>query len=455
MIKKLLAVCLSVLMVLVLFGCGSKENEAAPSGSADDKTLYYYNSIVTDEQKAAWEDIFAGFEAETGIKVQPTWQGTWDEAPQILNTMKMSKTPVDVIIQGVGLIQSPLGPGAMVKDLTPYISDDIKGRYEDGILDSCYMGDHLWCLPMADGGAWTIMYNKDMFAELGLTVPTTFAELKEVSNVIAEKKGITPLMISGKDGWTWPGLFMSTYGESTNGKSIDGIEDFLNGKTQFTGEKEVKAFTWIKDLFDAGIMKTDSFDTDSTGMIASFVQGQVAMIFALDSYKEYIGDPGFEYGVMPYPIMDGASDYYYGYGVGDGSLCMSATIADSHIDYAVKFMEYATRPENAKKVLNANATSGTKVKIFKDIDPSSDEFVADLNEYVVKHGITYLDWIYPGQVNDAFCQVIPALCAGTMTAEQACAEIQKSLDTLKTESNYIYAWWDNFTEEQADLVFGK
>ncbi len=453
--KKVLLICLSLLMVLALAGCGGKNDGGNEPAPADENTLYYFNNTVTDNTKAAWEEIFKDFEAETGVKVNATWQGTWDEGPQILNSMKLAHTPVDIIIQGVGLIQSPLGPGAMVKDLTPYISDEIIGRYEDGILNSCYMGGHLWCLPMADGGTWSIMYNKTMFEELGLEVPTTFDELKHVAEVITAEKGITPMMISGKDGWTWPGLFMSTYGEATDGNAVATIEEFLNGNKTFTTETEVKAFQWIADLFDAGIMKADSFDTDGTGMIASFVQGKVAMIFVLDSYDAYIGDPGFEYSVMPYPIMPGANDFYFGYGVGDGSLCMSSTIEESHIENAVKFIEFCTRPENAIKVLQADKPDGTKVKIFKDIEPASAGFVTELNEVCIKHGITYLDWIYPGQVNDVFCQTIPAVCAGTMTAEQAAAEIQKSLDTLVKENDYIYAWWDNFNEEQAAQVFGK
>ena len=455
--KKALMSCLAVMMTFgLLTGCGGKDGGgSATPAAAEENTLYYFNNIVTDNTKAAWEEIFADFEAETGIKVVATWQGTWDEGPQILNTMKLSKTPVDVYVQGVGLIQSPLGPGALVKDLTPYIGDDILSRYEDGLLDSCYMGGHLWCLPMADGGTWCIMYNKTMFEELGLEVPTTFEELKAAADVISAEKGITPMMISGKDGWTWPGLFMSTYGEATDGDAVAEIEKFLNGEKTFTTDAEVKAFQWIADLFDAGIMKADSFDTDGTGMIASFVQQKVAMIFVLDSYDAYIGDPGFEYGVMPYPVMGDAKDFYFGFGVGDGSLCMSTTIDPSHVDYALKFMEFATRPENAKKVLMAEKPEGTKVKIFKDIDAASAGFVTELNDVCIKHGITYLDWIYPGQVNDVFCQVIPALCAGTMTAEQAAAEIQKSLDTLKKESNYIYAWWDNFTDEQKALVYGE
>lgn len=448
--KRIITLMLTCLLLLtVLSGCGSDVQES----QADENTLYFFSYVLNDEQTSAWEEIFADFEEETGIKVKASYQGTWSETPELLNSMKLSNTPVDVLIQGVGLIQSPLGPGAMIKDLTTLVDQEVIDRYEEGVLDSCYMGDYLWCLPMADGGSWTIMYNKTMFDELGLEVPSTFAELENAADIINDKLGITPLMINGKDTWAWPGIFMSTYGEATDGESIANVESFLNGDKTFDGEAEIQAFDWIADLFEAGIMKTDSFDTDTTGLVASFVQEKVAMIFTLDSTLSDIrsANPDFEYGVLPYPVMDGASDYYYGYGIGDGSLCVPAFIDDSRLEMVEKFLEFATRPENATKVLNANGA--TKFKIMKDVENSDDSFVKEMNEVVTPHAITYLDWIWPAQINDAFCQAIPALAAGTIDSEQAVKMIQEAYETIVRENDYIYAWWDNFTTEEAQMVF--
>ena len=448
--KKIITLLLSTLLFLgFLTGCSKKD---APVKD-DENTLHFFSYVLPEEQTAAWEEIFKDFETETGIKVEAKYQGTWSETPELLNSMKLSKTPVDILIQGVGLIQSPLGPGAMIKDLTTLVGDEVLNRYEDGVLDSCYMGDHLWCLPMSDGGAWTIIYNKTMFEELGLEVPTTFEELKVVADKINAEKNITPLMINGKDTWAWPGIYMSTYGEATKGQSIANVEKFLNGEKEFNGAAEIQAFDWIKDLFDAGIMKSDSLDTDTTGLVASFAQQKAAMIFTLDSTLTDIRNvnPEFEYGVLPYPAMSGADDYYYGYGIGDGSLCVPAFVNDAKLEKVASFLEFATRPENAEKVLNA--TGATKFKIMKDVDNSNDPFVQEMNEVVTPHAITYLDWIWPAQINDAFCQAIPALASGTITSQEAVEMVQNAYETIVRENDYIYAWWDNFSAEEAQMVY--
>ncbi|HNW04044.1 MAG TPA: extracellular solute-binding protein [Oscillospiraceae bacterium] len=447
--QKMAALFLALLMVLLLSACGSKGSE-----KTDPNTLYLFTYTLSDEaQEAAWSEVFADYEAETGIKVEATYQGTWSETPELLTAAKLAGTPIDIFINGVGLIQSPLGPGAMVKDLTTLVGDDIIGRYEEGVLDSCYMGDHLWCLPLADGGCWCIVYNKAIFNELGLEIPSTFEELAHCADVINTELGITPMMINGKESWSWPGIYMSTYGEATGGQSIENVEAFLSGEKTFNGEAEIQAFDWISDLFEAGIMKADSLDTDSTGLIAAFAQEKCAMLFTLDSYVTYCeaANPDLEVGVMPYPVMEGATDYYYGYGIGDGSLCIPSFIEDDRIAMAVDFIEFVTRPEEAEKILTCDGP--TKFKIFKDIDTDPSEFVAEMNEVVTPHAVTYLDWIWPAEINDAFCQGIPALVSGTITSEQACGLVQDAYDTIVQEDNYIYQWWNNFTEEEAKLVY--
>ena len=90
---------------------------------------------------------------------------------------------------------------------------------------------------------------------------------------------------------------------------------------------------------------------------------------------------------------------------------------------------------------------------MKEVDNSDDAFVQEMNEVVTPHAVTYLDWIWPAQINDAFCQAIPALASGTITSEEAVTMVQNAYDTIVRENDYIYAWWDNFTEEEAQMVY--
>jgi raffinose/stachyose/melibiose transport system substrate-binding protein len=56
--------------------------------------------------------------------------------------------------------------------------------------------------PTADGRAtFGVFYNKDVFTAAGIKTPTTLAELTSGFQAI-KAKGVTPLFLAGKDGWT-------------------------------------------------------------------------------------------------------------------------------------------------------------------------------------------------------------------------------------------------------------
>ncbi len=452
-----------IILVLVLLfgtiGCKTStpvsETEATselPPENQEENVVYFLNSTLSSpEQEEAWAQVFSDFEAETGIKVDARYQGTWDVYPQILTAAKLAGDPVDVGVTGVGLVQSPLGPGGMVMDLTD-LAAGLVDRYEDGILESSIMGGKLWILPLADGGCTTMIYNTDIFNELGLEVPKTFEEIVEVSKVIREEKGITPMMIHGKDSWAWPMMYFDTYAQATGNQSVKNVEAFLTGEKKFTGEMEVNAFNYIKQLFDEGVMSTDSFDTNTDGMIAAFAQEKVAMLFLLDGYIPYIeaANPDINIGIMEFPLMTENAYSEHAFGVGDGGLFIPSFIDESHLENAMRLIEFLTRAENAGRILTANGP--TKFKVFKDVDTGESEISKQLNEIIVPHTSVYLDWLWPAEVNDAFCQAIPAVIAGTITGEEAAAMVQESYDTVVIEKNYIYDWWNNFTDSQLEDI---
>lgn len=446
-LKRVITILLALVMVFTIAACGNGEGSST-GADGDENVVHILNSVLSSPAlEAAWAEVLADFEKETGLTVKARYQGKWDEYPQILNSAKLASEPVDVGVTGVGLVQSPLGPGGMIMDLTD-LAADLVDRYEDGILDSAYMGEKLWLLPLSDGGSTTLIYNVDIFEELGLEVPKTFDEMIDVSNVIREKKDITPLMIHGKDSWAWPMMYFSTYGQSTGNQSIENVEAFLTGEKKFTGKMEQDGFDYIKMLFDHDVMGMDSFDTNTDGMIASFAQERVAMLFLLDSYIAYIqsANPDLNIGVMQYPLMTDGVESVHAFAVGDGGLFIPSFIEESRLENAMRLIEFLTRAENAEKILTADGP--TKFKILKDVEAGDSEITRQLNELIVPSSRVYLDWLWPAEVNDAFSQAIPAVNIGQMTSKEATELVQNAYDTLVRERNYIYDWWNNFTDAQ-------
>jgi raffinose/stachyose/melibiose transport system substrate-binding protein len=286
-----------------------------------------------------------------------------------------------------------------------------------------------------------------MFEELGIQPPTNYQELVAISKTIREKKNIMPMSFHGKDAWAWPMLFFDTYAQSSGNKSISNVESFLEGKTQFTGDAEQQGFTMIKKLFDDGILTKESLDTDEEGMRAVFAQQKTAMIFGgtweYEPLKAAVKD--FKMGAMEFPLMVDAAGVkaQHAYAVGDDAIEIPSFADQKNLENTMRFVEYFTRTENAQKILS---TRSPLFKIEKGQTLQSDEVADFLNQKSVPNSIMFLDWVWPAEVNDAFSQSIPAVVTGNMTAKEAVDTVQKAYETVKTEKNYKYDWWSDWTD---------
>lgn len=451
--------CLAALLAVMLSGCGggenSSENAIENSGEGNAKVVILGSAKTLPEEEAAWEEVCEDFTAETGIEVEQRWQGKWEDMPQRLQSVKLAEEQADLIVVGMGTVSATLGPAGNVMDLTDLMAD-LTDRFPEGVLDSCMLGDHLWAIPYSDATGTTCFYNRTMFESYGLDVPTNLDEWLHCAEVFSAD-GIIPFMVHGKDAWSWAMPFFETYGQTTDGESVAAVESWLRGEKTFGDEKVYEALDALKLLYDNGILTSESFDTDESGMLANFAQGNCAMIFCgtWDYRSLKSMELEFDFAACEFPtIIEGAKPCH-AFATGDGAIAIPSWMNQSNLENTMRFVEYLLRPENAKKILCAQAGGNPTFEIVKGAVGEKDEVIAFLNEVLVPNSIQYLDWIWPTEVNDSICNVIPSVISGAMTAEEAADYVQGTLDTLVSEEEYVYDWWNAWTEEQWNMVIPK
>jgi hypothetical protein len=81
------------------------------------------------------------------------------------------------------------------------------------------------------------------------------------------------------------------------------------------------------------------------------------------------------------------------------------------------------------------------------VDPIDDPIARELTDEFLPHTISFLDWIWPVEVNDAVVQAIPAVMVGEMTPEEAVMSIQDAYDTLVAEMDFSFDWWNSWTDD--------
>jgi raffinose/stachyose/melibiose transport system substrate-binding protein len=152
-----------------------------------------------------------------------------------------------------------------------------------------------------------IWYNKKLFADQGIAVPTTYDELVAAAAKF-KGAGVTPFSASGKAGWPITRL-VSGYLYRDLGP--DALQAVADGKAKLTDPAYVKAAQAIADLGKAGFFGegVGSIDYDTavqqflTGKAAMFYMGSWALGDFNDAAKNKIGADNV--GFMPFPAVSG------------------------------------------------------------------------------------------------------------------------------------------------------
>ena len=459
-IRKILALGLAVVFAVgTLAGCGGKEEtaETASEGENSGERVLHIggHTRMYPGEEEAWEAAAAQFEEENpGVKVEINWQGSFDDVAESVQAAKLAKETIDLYSCGARVIQNSLAPAQICMDMTDLVKP-YEDRFVEGMLDSATVGEKVWSIPIGSSGTCSFYYNKTMFDELGLEEPASFEELAEVCKVIKEKKNITPILQQGSLATYWPMWFMETYAQTTGNQSVENVEAFLSGERTFDTEEETEAFELIKQFFAEGLIDSNSLNTDADGMRAAFSQEKSAIFFGgtweYTNVEEVVGD-SFEIGVFEFPSMVEGVQAQHGGGCGT-SLFIPTFCNQENMDLIMKFVELITRPEYAGPIIEA---AGPIIPSIKGVEAQGStegesNFIQDINENHAQHIITYLDWVWPSEINDVVAQAIPAVGTGNISAQDAVEEIQSTYERLVTEG-YQYDWWSTWTDEQWETV---
>ena len=449
--KKLLTWILIFAMVLSLAACGgskgaqdAEKSNNSVSGNDPNKLVVLGNARMYDGEDEAWNEMIAAFKEETGITVELRFSGKWNEVPTNLSAAIQAKEQVDFVTVGAGLIRSTCAPAGVLLDITTLVSDEVRQRYTDGMLDAYTIGDKLWGIPFGNSSAGFIYYNVDMFEELGLTPPTTYDEFVQAGKKL-EEAGKIPLIFRGKDASYWPNWFFSTYAQTTGNDSIAQTEQWLMGEKSIAGDQAaIDALNAIKAFYDDGILTSESMDTDGDGMKATFMQGLSGMMHT-HNFQLTPDAVDFELGILEFPLITDDPNVINQPAGGAGTgLAVCSQINPDNIENAKKFIEFFTRPEWANRISGCYKPT---VKVLEGVEILDAEIVTQLNEDLVPNTIMYLDWIWPSEILSAFQSVVPAVVTGAITAEEGTQQLQDAYDTLVREQEYQYDWWNQWTEE--------
>lgn len=415
--KTMSALCAAAMLSTMLVGCGAAETSSSASttpaadstatsaaestASGEVTTIRFYGSDSEYNQ-----NIVAGFEAENpDIKVEIV-PVDFDNAEQVIKTGIASGDPVDVSFFWGGQIAN-FAKDDMALDLTPYLEENnnewkdtfIPTYIDAGMYDGKYYA--VSYQPVIE----TIFYNKDLFKQYNIEVPTTWDEYMAACETLKQNG------IYGIGDWSGQNhqLLEFAYQYMAN----DGtLADATAGKVDFTTCTGLaKCLENWKVAYDNGYWYPGEGALTSTKdqTQAAFYQGKIATLFDAGSRAgEYASDCDFEVGVMKFPLVQEGGKY--GVNVVTNALFVPANA--KHPEEAVRFIKYYTSDAGIAEIIKSGRLPSTKSmqdKVESQIMQDLLNTTAGDNVVGYTHLQNLSSEIYSFVQND----MIGAVCSGT------------------------------------------
>jgi raffinose/stachyose/melibiose transport system substrate-binding protein len=387
---------------------------------SDPKYAPYFDSVVA-AYMAANPKVKIEVQAESD-------QGVKDK----LRVLAASNSLPDVYFSWAGDFTKKFVRGNLAKDLTADVSGDWKSSFTPAALDAYTYDGKLYGVPITLDAKY-MAYNKKMFTDAGVAVPTTLEELITACDTF-KAKGITdPITFGNVNGW--PAIHFMTQLNPYFVPAAMLATDYDPATGAFTDAGYEKAIQAFADINTHCLSKGSNGITHEAAQ-AQFLAGKSPMHYleAVEFFAltEKGGAPAdlannWDFFKLPAPASP-AGDAAALEGAPDGFL---VNPNGQHVDIAVDFLKYMTNLDNAKKMvsdlgwLSPIQGSATADNTF----PQNVTVVEDIAK--AKTMAIWLDTVTHIDVANAYLNGIQALLDGTKTPAQIMTDVQAGAASAK------------------------
>ncbi|SDX32348.1 extracellular solute-binding protein [Paenibacillus sp. CF384] len=311
-------------LLLGATACGNKDNNTADNtntgtnagtnaggNASDEKVTITFQNIYPDPETPSYKMLHSIVDQYTkdhpNVTIELDTLNT-DQQKLKLKTQAASKEVPDITIVNPSAQMKPFVDAGLFAPLNDMLDQNgLKDTFQKGLLDYYSFDNNVYALP--DGNNIEVVYyNKDLFAQAGITeVPTTYEQfIDDVKKLKA--KNITPIAIGEKDSWTGSFLFMNVLLRTNGGPGF--LQDVQDGKKTFNDPAFVDAVSKMQDLIQAKAFNEGATSVDYNTGGNLFKTGKAAMMImgtwetgAIDA-----SSVGGKVGAFKFPTVGGKGD---------------------------------------------------------------------------------------------------------------------------------------------------
>ncbi len=336
----MLTVC--VLTVSLLGGCGNEKSDSGSDKADSGKVELELFSTKTENMETlqGLADKFMSDNPDVTIEINsPADAGT------VLKTRLTKDDLPDIISCGGDATYTELQSAGVLVDMSDEV-ENIQDAYLQMLYDvNADEEEVAYGVPYATNASG-ILYNVDMFDELGISVPETWDELIEACETI-KAAGKTPFEFTFADNWTCLPAWNSMAPVIPDASFT---EDRKNNETTFLGTHEeiLEKYAALLEYAQDDYMGTTYADGNK-----AFAEGQAAMMingnWTISEFKNT--NPDFNVDMFAFPSVNDAEKNTVTSGI-DVLFAVSAQASEEQQEAAKEFIRFMVETENATQYIN-------------------------------------------------------------------------------------------------------
>ncbi|WP_299610988.1 extracellular solute-binding protein [uncultured Tateyamaria sp.] len=354
--------------------------------------------------------------------------------PALVPALSAGEGP-DLFTFGTGPGQpAALIAGGLVADLTDaYREHNWGDTIPEGIVVQTSSDGKLWAFGN-EVETTGMFYNKAIFDEVGISVPTSWPEMEAAVAALQEAGYDTPIGLGAADKWPtshWQSMMFGRYA------GPEGIESVLFGDGAWTDAPFVAASAKLQEMGQAGWFGATPVAIGYGELMDRFWAGEVPMTFTgpwvIGGGIEAAGDRIADYGVFAVPPFEDGQAIHPTNSIGSGWYIRDGS---DNKDHAIAFLNSMFLETDGRvALLNAGTipvgpldealAQAEMSQLAQDIWQTSDDHAANGSVPA------FLDTITPGSLTTVSYDGLQGLLLNVMTPEEFTAEMQDAWAAAK------------------------
>ncbi len=360
-------------------------------------------------------DAYTALHPNVTFNVEIGMAGT--EGDNLIKTRLATGVMNDIFYYNSGALLQALNPAQTLVDLS---NEPFMANIVDSFKPTVSQNGGIFGVPVGYASAGGILYNKKVFAKVGISVPKTWAEF-EANNDKLMAAGIPPVLQTYGDTWTAQ-LFVLADNYNVVQADPTWAVDYTANKAKYaTTPGAIAGFNYLAEGFKKGWYEKDFVTTKFDAGLKMLADGTVAQYPMLTqvmptiatNYPDEVNDIGFFAQPGTDASKNGATVWM--------PLAFYIPKASKNIDAAKAFLAFVASTAGTKAITTMVQPAGPYLIKGATLPDTVLPFVNDLNGYI-DSGNAYpaLEFLSPVK-GPSLEQICVAVGSGQMTAAAGAA----------------------------------